>query len=250
MNIKEIENLTEDMAKEMAIETMEVKGFNIYFVEIEGAFGYSYLVFKNNHHIKHANDYELHHGYIVKEEGKEALRSYYIERINDKLFTDEEIASELSSYDEYERKNYFLTNLYALQQDYLSIFCINPSKEEQEAFEKAKENMTYDPVGFCYIKDKAFVEKHIALKKKLLDAKENTVNNFEYQKNAFLYEMYNHEYAINWQADYDTLSAFGRLTYREDDDVNKYFDELGFNEIQRNAYKAAREEYYKKQEAA
>lgn len=252
LNIREIENISESEAKEAAIEIAKIKGFNIYFVDLEGHFGYSYLVFKDGHHIHYANDYELHHSWLVKEKGKEALRDYYIESINNKLFTDEEIIAPLKSYDEYTKKNYFLNNYYAMQRDRVSIFYINPTDEEKSVLEEAKKTMVYDRVGFCYIADKAFVEHHIELKNALEASKADTKNNFEYQKNAFMYEMANHEYAINWQADYDTLSAFGNITYQSDwsEDLNKYFDELNFTQIQRDAYVAARNEYMKKQEVA
>ncbi len=251
-NIKNIEQITENEAKESAIETAEIKGFNIYFVDFGGSFGYSYLVFKDGHHIHYANDYELHHGWIVKENGKEALKEYYIESINNKLFTDEEIKAPIKSYDEYNKKSYFLNNYYAMQRDRVSVFYINPTDEEQAKLDEAKETMVYDPVGFCYIADKEFVNHHIELKNALDASKEATKNDFEYQKSAFMYEMANHEYAINWQADYDTLSAFGHITPQPDfsEDINKYFDELKFTQVQKDAYVAARKEYMKKQEVA
>ena len=70
-------------------------------------------------------------------------------------------------------------------------------------------------------------------------------DNFEYWKSAFKYEMANHEYAINWQADWDTLSAFGNIQYHghDENEVEQYFDELHFTETQRKAYWAARREY-------
>ena len=56
--------------------------------------------------------------------------------------------------------------------------------------------------------------------------------------------MFNHEYSINWQADYDTLSVFGRITYKENATLTDYFDQLKFNDTQRLAYTAARKEYF------
>ena len=60
--------------------------------------------------------------------------------------------------------------------------------------------------------------------------------------------MYNHEYYINWEADFDTLSAFGNIDYSEDATLESYFEQLGFNETQKKAYRAARKEYYKQVE--
>ncbi|MBR1623166.1 MAG: hypothetical protein IJ675_04585, partial [Pseudobutyrivibrio sp.] len=124
MNINEIEKLNESEVADIAIEKMVIKGFNVYFVNIEGAFGYSYLVFKNNHSIHYANDYELHHGHMVKESGRDALRNYYIESINNKLFTDEEIAEPLKDYFDYTAKEYFLRNYHPMQVDRVSFIHI------------------------------------------------------------------------------------------------------------------------------
>lgn len=48
-SISDIESITEEKAKVIAIETMKIKEHNIYFVDFEDAFGYSCLVYKNNH---------------------------------------------------------------------------------------------------------------------------------------------------------------------------------------------------------
>lgn len=97
------------------------------------------------------------------------------------------------------------------------------------------------------MKDKEFVKHHLELYKALEKAKDRMCNDFEYNKSAFLYEMYNHEYGINWQADYDVLSCFGDIHFREadGDDLPAYFDELQFTDTQRNAYMAARQKYFK-----
>lgn len=56
--------------------------------------------------------------------------------------------------------------------------------------------------------------------------------------------MYNHEYMINWQANYDTLSAFGRIEWNDDDNETEYFKQLDFTQVQKNAWYAAKHEYY------
>lgn len=239
-SITEIENITEDQAKEMSIDTTEIKGHNVYFVDFEGGFGFSCLVFKNNHHIHYANDYQLHHS---KEDTKEELKQMYIEGLNNKLFTEAEIVEPLKDYDDYKRRSYFLHNYYGMQVDYISGFQIVTREEDRIAFQKKVKDMIYNPVGFSYMSDADFVKRHVELLETLEKVKTETVNNYEYYKNAFLYEMYNHEYGINWQADYDTLSAFGNVKYH-DGDLNAYFEELHFNETQRRAYVDARSQYF------
>lgn len=207
-------------------------------------YGYSCLVFKDGHHVHYANDYQLHHS----NKNPKELRAYYAEKLGRILFADEEIGEPLSDYDEYKRKEYFLRNYYIMRVDYLSMFGCRKTKEEIAAYNRKKAKMHFDPVGFAYVKDPEFVKRHLLLFNKLVEAKLKTDMDYEYQKTAFLTEMYNHEYGINWQADFDTLSAFGNIhTPRSsaEDTLESYFEQLEFNEVQRRAYLDAREEYYK-----
>ncbi|MBR6859841.1 MAG: hypothetical protein IKM73_00780, partial [Acidaminococcaceae bacterium] len=62
--IQEIESVTEEQARDSALETLSIKGHTIYLVDFGGTFGYSCLVFCNGRHIYYANDYQLHHGTV------------------------------------------------------------------------------------------------------------------------------------------------------------------------------------------
>ena len=96
--------------------------------------------------------------------------------------------------------------------------------------------------GFYLKSDADIIRKYMETPSELPDLMKNP----EFAYDAFLYEMYNHEYGINWEADYDVLSCFGKIKYTdEDDDVLKYFDELNFTPETRNAYYSARKTYYK-----
>lgn len=246
--ITDIENIAETEAKEMSLETMEIKGHNIYFVDFGGAFGYSCLVFKNKHHIHYVNDYELHHNNSGM--NREALRQWYIDGANNILFTEEEIAEPIKDYNDYELKSYYLHNYYGMQVDYISAFRIIRNKEEEKAFDEEVKGMIYNPVCFSYMNDGDFVNHHIELLNKLEAQKDTMSENYDYWKDAFLREMYNHEYGINWEADYDTLSAFGNIEYHgeEENELKKYFQELKFTDQQKQAYMDARREYYKNNE--
>lgn len=246
MAIREIENLTENEAKEMAVETMVIKDHNIYFVNFDDAFGYSALVFKNGHHIHYANDYQLHHGWMVKEKGMDALRQWYIDTMNHKLYTETELQEPLKDYDDYKAKEYYLRNYYPMQIDYVSIFAIG-EKAQAEVKRKAK-GMQYNPVSFCYMKDVDFVKKQVKLLATLLSREAEMKETPEYWIKAFKHEMYNHEYSINWDADPDTLSVFGNIpreiTWNREWKLSELFDALDFTQVQRNAYIQARREYY------
>lgn len=73
----------------------------------------------------------------------------------------------------------------------------------------------------------ALLERHLAELREALKDEEFAVA-------AFLYEMYNHEYAINYDGDAEVLAAFAM--------DEKDLDELGL----KNAYRRARKQYYRK----
>lgn len=244
-SIKDIEALNEEQAKQLAEESIVIKEHNIYFIDFPGYFGYSACVFCNGHHIHYANDYELHHNY--NNPTHDELRNLYIQKMNNCLFTEEELSEPIKNYTDFERKRYFLQNYYGMRHDYVTVFHINPTEEEQKAFERKVANMYFNPVCYAYYNDKEFVEKCVKLHVALTAAKNDTLDNFDYWVDAIYTEMCNHEYGINWQRDYDTLSAFGNPDWHgeEDNNLNKMFDDVGFNEMQRKAYFAARDKYYK-----
>lgn len=241
--IKDIEAMTEADAAAIALETLDVKGHTVYLVDFGGYFGYSCLVFKNGHHLRHANDYELHHKW--RNAKQEQLREVFLQKMQSILFTPEEIAAPLKDYMDYERRFSYLRDHYGMQEDHISIFDAGGTKQEVQERKEKISKMVYSPIGFAYYYNADFVREHMALFERLEAAREAMKDNFEYWKSAFRYEMANHEYAINWQADFDTLSAFGNIQYHghDENEVEQYFDELHFTETQRKAYWAARREY-------
>ena len=257
-NIHDIESMTEEAAFIYAEDTAIIKEHDIYFVDFGGYFGFSALVFYDAKHIYYANDYQLHHKKIIwHEDGtstsedytKEELKDLYIEALNNKLFTDEELSEPLKSYEEYQRKDYYIRNYYGMRQEYISMFFIG-TDEERAKIQELTSKMYFSPISFSYYCNPEFPEKIERLHKALEEQKADTVNNYEYQKRAFKHEAYNHEYGISWDADYNTLSAFGNIKYKSDATLTDYFDQLNFNEIQRRAYRDAIREYYKENEAS
>lgn len=238
--IKDIETLSEKEAAELANEVMDIKGFNIYFIDFPGYFKYCCLVFKDGHHLYYADEHESTNSHIVEERGRNGLRETYIERLTKKLYTEEEIASPIKSYDEYTKKEYFLRNLYGQMRNGISAFCILQTKEQEEAFRQSITGKIYDPVCFKYFdpSERDFVEHHKELLSQLEGAKASP-DNYEYWYDAFLYEMYNHEYAYALDGDYSTLTAFGHITPCNGNPLGMWFDELGFSDTQRRAYRNA-----------
>lgn len=241
--IDDIQALTEDDAFALALDTTVIKGHDIFFVDFGGYFGFSALVFLNGGHIYYANDYELHHN------GRERswLRDWYIKTMTEKLFTESELITPSADYVEQEKKEYYLRNYYIMQFPYVSMFHICHNEHEETLYKNRISGMIANPISFCYMDPvyKDFIKHQADLFTAMQDAKNGAVNDFEYQKNAFLYEMYNHEYGINWQADFDVISCFGRVSDRRSlSDLSGMFKDAGFSELQKNAYLAARKQYF------
>lgn len=207
MDIKEIERLTEKEVKQVAKESINIKEHNCYFVDIDGNFGYSILVFKNGKHIYYANDYELHHSYTVKEKGKEVLRQLYIDKLNSILFTDKELLEKVSSYDEYKRKEHFLRNYWIMRYDNVSMFYIGKDgKRELEI--KIETHPFFNPVCGCYVSDEKIVKKATEFLKRLkYNFKKLQKDDIHFRK-MISSELSNHEACITCDAT-DALSALG-----------------------------------------
>lgn len=208
-NIDNIQNIAYEEAQKNALETIKIKDHDCFFVDFGGNFGYSVLVFRNGRHIYYANDYELHHGYLVEEQRKEALRQYYIDAMIDKLFTDEELLQGITSYDEYRRKDYFLRNYWIMQFDRLSIFGIGD--KAQKEFDEAKPNFPfYNPISFCYVADAEIVEKSKILSEHLEKAYAELKTDDTAFRDMVSRELANHEACIT--CDYtDALGALGMV---------------------------------------
>ena len=214
MNIKEIESLTLEEVKNNALEYMEIKDHDCFFIDFDGYFGYSILVFKDGKHIYHANDYELHHRHLIKENGRDALRAYYIKEMNGKLYTDVEMMEEPTSYDEYEKKNDFLRNYHIMRYDHESIFFIGTDAEREERKKRIERNYPYyNPVSFCYVAEPEIINIQKKYLEILQNAYERLQNNLEVFREMVRKELANYEACIT--CDYtDALDALG-LTFEE-----------------------------------
>ena len=205
MNIHEIESMTEQQIKDMAIESIDVKGHTVYFADLGEYFGYSAMVCAEGMHIYHADDFELHHSGKTREE----LRKWYLSAMNNKLFTEDELRQTSEEFDELTRKRHYLHNYYSMRRDYISIFHIGERDPEEEA---EIQRRRFSRVGFAYYADTDFVERMDELEA-ALEAANDPLRDYEHAKNAFKHEMFNHEYAINWQGDWDVISCFCKVKY-------------------------------------
>lgn len=212
MNITNIEKLTYEEAQKLAVETMNIKDHDCIFAELGDSFGYSVLVFKNNHYIYYANDYQLHHNYLVKKQGKEALREYYINSLERKLYTDDELMEDVSTYDEYEKKSHFLRNYWIMRYDYVSSFAIG--REQQKEVEKAKRNFPFfNPISFCYVADENIIKTQGKYTAHLETAYKALKENNDTFREMIRYELANHEACIT--CDYTEALSSLDMTYDE-----------------------------------
>lgn len=233
--IKDIESMSEANLADMAEEVETIKGHTVYFVDFGGYFGFSACVCAEGQHIYYANDYELHH----RGKSRDELREIYRWKLTGMLFTESELAT-VSSYDDKSVKEYFLRNLYAMRRPYVSMFHIGAAPDTS--------GMIFSPVFMAYYNDADFVKHGAELLRTLTEAEHKSAESFDYWKSAFLYEMFNHEYGINWQADYDVCSCYANCNNVKDyTDTEELFTVCGFNDTQKAAYMAARREYFKKQ---
>lgn len=233
--IKDIQNMSEANLANMAEEVETIKDHTVYFVDFGGYFGFSACVCAEGQHIYYANDYELHH----RGESRDELREIYRQTLNNKLFTESELAS-VSGYEDRRAKEYYLRNYYAMRRPYVSVFHIGPAPDTS--------GMIFSPVFMAYYNDADFVKLGAELLRTLNNAERNSEESFNYWKSAFLYEMFNHEYGINWQADFDVCSCFANCNGVKDyTSASELFTACGFTDTQKAAYMAARREYFNSQ---
>lgn len=233
--IKEIESMSAAELANFAEDVEEIKGHTVYYIDFGGYFGFSACVTAEGQHIYFANDYELHH----RGRSRDELREIYRRGLSQKLYTESELAT-VSSYEDAQAKRYFLMNYYGMRRPCVSAFCIGKAPDVS--------GLTFSPVFMAYYSDSDFVRKGAELLHTLAEAERRNAEDSDYWKSAFLHEMYNHEYSINCQADYDVCSCFGNCDGLKDyTDRAELFKACNFSEVQQAAYMAARRQYYAEQ---
>lgn len=212
MTISEIENLTSETIKPYVLEHHIIKDHDCFICDFGGYFGLSICVFKNGKHIYHVNDYQLHHNHKFKTEGVNGLILYYLESMKTKLFTDAELLEPCKSYDEYELKNHFLRNYWIMRYDHETMFFIGSDAEREERKKRIeKEYPVFNPVCFCYVKDKQIVEDAKRYLESLNNSFQALQDDLETFRRMIRKELANHEACITCSYD-DALEALG-LTF-------------------------------------
>lgn len=242
LTISQIENLTEAEVQNLAEEHHLINGHEVYFADLGEYFGFSALVFRSGHHLYYANNYALHH----PNTDKETLRTRYLQRLSKSLYTDDQLLTPISTYNEKESRINYLNNYYPLLcDDKISAFNIFHSDDEKKVFLNSVSGMYYAGfLGFFYTADKTFIDHYRELYKGVGEAYKKTQDSPEFWLDAFKYEMFNHEYAINYQGDYDVCSCFCKCDYGDYKTGIDYLTEAGFPDYVLKAYAEARSYVY------
>lgn len=206
--IDTIENLSQSEASALASESFDCKGHDCYIVDFEDRFGLSVLVFKNGRHLYHASDYQLHHSSISD---REQLISYYKNKCNKTLFSNEELKSDVVDYDDYNAKSDYLRNTLSQAYDYMTVFVMNPSYEELAEIQRLIDTKYkyYSDVAFGRFSSPEYVDYAREVMAHLDDSY-NTLknNNDDVFRKMIRRELYNHE--CGYTNDYsEALDACG-----------------------------------------
>ena len=242
MLIDEIYALDEIHVKEMAKESIEIKGHTVYFVDLGGYFGYSALVFAEGRHIYHANDYALHHSTMNGNE--DLLREWYVSTMKNKLFTEDELRTSSDDYSVRTAKEQYLRNYYPMRREYQSVF--GGEDKARDWYQKDKTSAVFSKLAFAYFKkeDRPFVNHMDELYKAFTECN-NPLRDYDHAKQAFKAEMFDHEYSINSQGDWDVINCFCPVGYKGD---GTELEQTGWSEEIKKAYRDAAKEVLAKQE--
>jgi len=96
-------------------------------------------------------------------------------------------------------------------------------------------------LGGFYLKSDADVIRAFFKRDKYSELRNLMENEDGFAYEAFEYEMYNHEYPINWEGDYDVCSIFGDCEYGDGKDWVDYLREGGYsNKVMKEFNRAAK----------
>lgn len=195
-NYEQLEQVTEQQAKGNATKEIKIKDFNVYFVDTNSNYGLTLFVYKNAHLVY--IDEQIQYN---SKKGQELIDTM-AKRVTAKLFTLDELKSELKGYADYYNKMDFLNNYYQKQCESVSIYH-DHAQAEAEGWHYA------NFISFCYYKD----EQDYTTLKELYNSIEQQhhakMTDEAYFRNAIAYELSNCEYIYGG---YDSLCrALGSL---------------------------------------
>ena len=193
---EQLEQITEQQAKENATKEIKIKDFNGYFVNTEPYYGLTLFVYKNTHLVY--IDEELHYNNLTKNQ----LVTKLTAKATKELYTENELFEDITDYMDYWHKLNYLNNYYQKQCESVSIYNDHTQAE--------KENWHYaNFISFCYYKEEKDYNKLCEMFDHIEQQHHEKLNEENYFRNAIAYELSNCEYIYGG---YDSLCrALGSL---------------------------------------
>lgn len=115
INVTDIKNLSQADVFDLAFEKFSCKGHDCYIADFGQDIGTSVIVFKNNHQLFHANEYQFCHPNM----DKTALISFYKKNCKKVLFSNTELLADVKGYDDYILKSNYIRNILSQAYDHL-----------------------------------------------------------------------------------------------------------------------------------
>lgn len=179
---EQLEQITEQQAKENATKQIKIKDFNGYIVKVEPYYGFTLLVYKNTHLVY--IDEQIQH---TSKKGQKLITAM-INEASEELFDDVELLEDITNYMDFGHKLNYLNNYYQKQCEAVSIY--NEKGKQAEADGWIFANF----ISFCYYKN---AEDYNTLKKyyeHITQQHHEKLNTEKYFRDAISYELANCEY--------------------------------------------------------
>lgn len=122
-----------------------------------------------------------------------------------------------------------------------SIEQFNKALEERgiKPEEAGKHIYRFGTTGGYYLKKDSEIIKKFFSKDHDAELRKMMESDLAFARDAITYEMFNHEYAINWEGDWDVCGCFGKVKYVEGKPGEAYMRDLGFSEAVIKVYHEA-----------
>ena len=201
---QELEQMTVEQLKEYAFMVKPLKDeYTIYAVNTLPYYGVVISVAYGERIIY--RDVQLHyHHYENSLQGVKRM----LEKAKYSVLSDEELTAPLDEYTDYRNRMNFLNNIAPKKWEYVSMFCIGASSEEEKRF--IENAYPCAKIGFCYFKEKEAVEYIEKMLKAVECLHEAAMRRENYFRKAISYELANHEAGYTCRYD-DALAGMGIL---------------------------------------
>ena len=198
----EVKKMSEKQVQEIALKHISYCGFDCYIVEDNnGTFDeYNLFTFFRGKPI----EYVAHPDYVVNVPHKlEDYVTWVEKHLKSKLYDDSDLFT-FNTYREFDERRDFIVNIYCQEFDSHSYF-------EEGLTEEMTKNWYFAPMRWFV--DKEGFETYKGARVQMYKKYKEKMEEPEFFKEACIYEMFNHESAIDWDGFEPALDALG-LSYK------------------------------------